>query len=133
MRLLLLLVEHATLVFPAPPPRGRRRFSALAPAQRVAALEGWRASRFFARRLVFTSLRALLMMGYFAHPAVLRQLRLAPYAIDTPVVEADLLFPRVGAHPDTIRYTEAELTPRRPAAPLDLDGPLHPDVAEAPG
>jgi hypothetical protein len=133
MRLLLLLVEHATLVFPAPPPRGRRRFSALASAQRVAVLDGWRGSRFFARRLVFTSLRALLMMGYFAHPVVLRHLRLAPYAIATPVVEADLLYPRVGAHPATIRFTEADLTPPAPARPLDLDGPLHPDVAEARG
>ena len=85
------------------------------------------------RRLVFTSLRALLMMGYFAHPVVLRHLRLAPYAIATPVVEADLLYPRVGAHPATIRFTEADLTPYAPARPLDLDGPLHPDVAEARG
>jgi hypothetical protein len=131
MRLLLFLVEHATLLFPAPPPWGRRRFSALSAEQRVAALEGWRTSRLFPRRLVFASLRALLTMGYFAHPRVLRELGLAPYAIATPVVEADLLYPRVGAHPDTIRFGRADLTPPGPARPLDLDGPLHPDVAEA--
>jgi len=126
MRLLFFLVEHGTLFFPAPAPLGRRRFSALAAEQRVAALEGWRTSRFFPRRLVFSTLRAILTMGYFAHPPVLRQLRLAPYAIDTPVCEADLLFPAVGRHPDTIAFTEADLTPPGPRPPLALDGPLAP-------
>ena len=75
MRLLFLLVEHATLLFAAPPPRGRRRFSSLAPEQRAAALDGWRTSPLFPRRLVFSSLRALLTNAYVADPAVLRGAR----------------------------------------------------------
>lgn len=130
MRCLFLLVEQATLVFPAPPPRGWRRFSSLGPQQRVAVLEGWRTSRFFPRRLVFSSLRAILAMGYFSDPAVLRQLRLAPYAIETPVVEADLLYPPVGEGPQAVRFGPQDLTPPGPRPPLDLDGPLHPAYAE---
>jgi hypothetical protein len=126
MRLLFFLVEHATLVSWAPPPRGWRRFSSLGHEQRVAALEGWRASRLFPRRLVFTSLRAILTMGYFADPAVLRRLRLAPYALATPVSEADLLYPPIGEPRSAIRYTPEDLTPPSDGAPLDLDGPLHP-------
>jgi hypothetical protein len=129
MRLLFLLVEHATLLFPAPGRGGWRRFSALPPEQREAVLEGWRRSRLFPRRLVFTTLRAILTMGYFAHPAVLRALRLAPLAIETPVTEADLLYPRVGETPEAIAWTRADLTPPRPPTPLDPDGPLHPDFA----
>lgn len=132
MRLLFFLVEHATVFFPAPAPLGRRRFSALSHDQRVAVLEGWRASRYFPRRLVFTSLRAILTMGYFADPAVLRELGLAPRAIDSPLVEADLLYPRVGQGRETIPWTEADLTPPRVPAPLGPEGPLHPDYAEAP-
>lgn len=128
MRLLFFMMEHATLVFAAPGPGGRRRFSSLSPEQRVAVFEGWAASRLPARRLVFTSLRAILSMGYFACPAVLEQLRLAPYAIESPIVEADLLYPRVGASRDTIGLTGRDLSPEAPAVPLDIDGPLHPDI-----
>jgi hypothetical protein len=104
MRLLFVLVEHATLVFPAPPPRGRRRFSSLALDQRTAALDGWRTSPLFPRRLVFTSLRALLTNGYVADPAVLAALGLTPYAVETPVVEADLLYPPIGQPRSAIRH-----------------------------
>jgi hypothetical protein len=128
-RALLMLVENATLLFPAPPPRGWRRFSALSPPQRSAALEGWRTSRLFPRRLVFMSLRAILTMGYFASPAVLRAVGLAPRAVAPAVVEADLLFPRVGRRRDSIAFTAADLRPSdgRPVFP---DAPLHPDFAE---
>jgi hypothetical protein len=131
MRLLFFLVEHATFFFPAPGGlRGMRRFSSLDPEQRVAAIEGWQHSGLAPRRLVFTSLRAIFALGYFSHPPVLRALRLAPYAIDTPVCEADLWTPRIGEHPDTIRWTVADLTPPSDGVPLELDGPLMPGFAE---
>ena len=96
----------------------------------MAALEGWQRSRFFSRRLVFTSLRAVLTMGYFAHPAVLRELRLAPYAIRVPVGDPDLLYPPIGQGPEAIAYGPDDRTPASDGSPLDLDGPLHPDYAE---
>ena len=125
MRALFFLFEHATLVFPAPGGlRGLRRFSALDVGAREAVLERWRTSRLFLRRLVFTSLRALCTLGYFASPGVLRSLRLAPYAIDTPVCEADLWYPPIGAPRASLRRTRADLTPPRDAVPLALDAPL---------
>lgn len=130
LHLLFLLVEHATLLFPAPGWGGWRRFTALSPEQRIAVLEGWRSSRYFPRRLVFTSLRAVLTMAWFAHPPVMRQLRVAPLEIPTPICEADLLYPPIGRSPDAIRYTPADLTPPSDGTPLDLDGPLHPAWAE---
>lgn len=130
MRLLFFLVEHATLIFGAPGLGGRRRFSSLTPEQRIAVLEGWQRSTLAVRRLVFTSLRALLSMGYFADPAVLRALRLAPYEIEPRIVEADLLYPRVGQPLESIAYTRDDLTPPDRRPPLDLDGPLRSDFAE---
>lgn len=133
MRLLFFLIEHATLFFPAPggPLAGRRRFSSLDADQRVAVLEGWRTSSLFARRIVFTSLRAILTMGYFAHPGVLRALQLAPLAIVSPVRDADLLYPRVGQPPASIPWTRDDLTPPSDGTPLDPSGPLDPRYAEA--
>jgi hypothetical protein len=132
MRCLFLMFEHATFLIRAPGAGGRRRFSALSPEQRVAVLERWRRARFFPMRIVFTSLRAILTMGYFAAPPVLRALQLAPYDIPTPVTEADLLYPPIGKGRDAIRWTRADLTPPSDGRPLDLDGPLHPAYAEAP-
>jgi hypothetical protein len=125
MRMLFLLVEQATLIFPAPGSGGRRRFSDLTVEQRVASLESWRTSGFFPRRLVFTSLRAILCMGYLADPAVLRALRLAPWDITPPVAEADLLYPPVGQPRSAIRHTET--TPPSDGTPLEIGGPIHPD------
>ena len=123
MRLLFFLFEHGTLVFPAPGGlRGCRRFSSLDLEWRIAVLEDWAGSRLSARRLAFGNLRGIVTLGYFAHPPVLRQLGLAPWAIDPPVGEADLLYPRVGAHPDTIPWTRADLTPASAATPIDLEG-----------
>ncbi len=82
MRLLFFLVEHATLFFPAPGLDGFRRFSSLRLDQRAAVLEGWRTSRMGPRRLVFQGLRAIVTMGYLSHPPVLRELGLAPRAIE---------------------------------------------------
>ncbi len=130
MRMLFFLVEHATLFFPAPGPGGFRRFSSLSGEQRVAVLEGWRSSRLFPRRLAFTSLRAILTMGYFSDPAVVRPLGLAPYAIASPICEADLLYPRIGEAPDAIQLTRGDLTPPSDGTPIDLDGPLDPRFLE---
>ncbi|MDX1649177.1 MAG: hypothetical protein R3263_04915 [Myxococcota bacterium] len=133
MRLLFLLVEHATLVFPAPGPRGRRRFSALEVESRQAVLDGWRTSRLFPRRLVFTSLRAILTMGYFADPRVLRELDLAPRAIRTPVREADLLYPPVGRGPEAVRHRPGDVDWTGETRPLGPDAPVHPDFAPEAG
>lgn len=135
VRMLFFLVEHATVFFPAPGGLfggGMKRFSALSSEQRVAVLDGWHRSRLFPRRIVFTSLRAIVTMGYFSDPGVLRALRLAPYDFPSPVSEADLLYPRIGASPDTIRWTRADLW-TSDGTPLDLDGPVHPAYAAPPG
>jgi len=130
MHLLFFLLEHATLFFPAPGPGGRRRFSSLSAGQRAEALEGWRTSRLFPRRLVFASLRAILTMGYFGCPAVLRQLGLAPYEVRTPIRDVDLWYPRIGASRASIRLTPADLTPPSDGSPIPLDAPLHPAYRE---
>ena len=124
MHLLFHLVEHATLLFPAPGRGGRRRYSELSPEQQTRVLADWANGRWFFGRLVFTSLRALLTLGYFAHPPVLRQLRLAPLAIETPVCEADLWFPPIGKGPEAIRLTRDDLTPPGEGVPLDPNGPV---------
>lgn len=96
MRLLFFLLEHAPLFFPPGGPSGLRRFSKLSPSAQVAYLEGWQRSRFFPRRLVFTSLRSILTLGYLSDPEVQQALSLTPQEIDTPVCEADGLWPRIG-------------------------------------
>jgi hypothetical protein len=119
MRLLFVLIEHATVLFPAPGRGGRRRFSSLDREQQVAALDGWRRSRLFPRRLVFTSLRAILTMGYFADPAVLRHLGLAPREIARRPIAADRLWPRIGelpAAPCVASDDVAEVPPLPPSA-----------------
>jgi hypothetical protein len=131
MRSLFFLFEHATLFFPAPGlPRGLRRFSSLDGAQREAVLEAWRTSRFFPRRLVFTSLRALCTLGYFASPGVLRALHLAPFAIETPVCEADLWYPPIGASRAVLAQRPPMLTPPSSGVPLGTDAPLLAAYAE---
>jgi hypothetical protein len=125
MRLLFFLVEQATFFFPAPGPGGRRRFSSLTAEQGAAALGGWRSSGLPARRLVFTSLRAVLTNCYVADPSVLRELELAPFEIETPVLEADLLYPPIGRPPAEIVHTRGDLTAPSAGVPVALDGPLH--------
>jgi hypothetical protein len=129
MHLLFFLIEHATVIFPAPGRRRRRRYSSLTLEQRIAVLEGWGKSRLHLRRRVFVSLRSIFTKGYFAHPPVLRQLRVAPFAIDSPVCEADLLFPPIGKLPADIRYTREDLSSPSGVPLTDAD-PLHPDFAE---
>lgn len=132
IRLLFVLFEHATLLFPAPGWAGWRRFSALDAEQRAALLESWGRSRLRLRRIAFASLRTILTMGYLGSPAVLRAMGLAPLEFESPVVDADLLYPRIGEPRDSIRFAPED---RRagPSEPLDPHGPLHPDYAgEAP-
>jgi hypothetical protein len=45
------------------------RFTALAPADQDASLEGWRTSRFATRRLAFYALRNLALFGYWSQDA----------------------------------------------------------------
>jgi len=136
VRCLFALVEHATLLFPAPGWDGFRRFSAQGPERRGQVLEGWRTSRWFLRRLVFTSLRAIVTQGYFADAAVLRALRLAPLAIVPPVTAADALYPPIGQPRSRVRFRADQVEVRGPldrppaGAPLDLASPLHPDYRE---
>jgi hypothetical protein len=130
MRLLFFLIEHSTLLLPAPGSGGWRRFSSLRAEQQLAVLDGWRTSRFYARRLVWMSLRAILTMGYLGHPPILRELGLAPRRIQAPVCEADLLYPPIGRGPDAIRHGSGDLTPPSDGSPLELQGALDPRYAE---
>jgi len=124
MRLLFAAVEHATLLFPGPGLwRGRRRLSAQPLAARIAVLEGWRTSSLFSRRLVFASLRAIVTFGYFADREVQRRLALDPFAIESPICEADLLYPRVGASRATIAFGLGDLTPPSDGTPLHASAP----------
>jgi hypothetical protein len=132
IRLLFVLIEHATLIFKAPGWDGWRRFSSLSLEQRMAVLEGWARSKFQPRRLVFQGLRAILTMGYFACPEVLRAMGLAPLAIETPVVAADLLYPPIGQPKSAIRFGVADLERAVPRTPLDPHGPLQPGFEESP-
>ena len=129
MRLLFFLSSTRRSSSPRPPPRGRRRFSSLsAGAARGRARGLAHAAACFPRRLVFTSLRALLTNAYVADPAVLRHLGLAPFAIETPVCEADLLYPPIGRPKSAIRH--AETTPPSDGTPLDPAAPRHPAYRE---
>lgn len=130
IRLLVVFFEHATLAFPAPGRGGRRRFTSLTAEQRIALLDDWGRSRLRLRRIVFASLRTLLTSAYFASPAVMRATGVAPLAFETPVVEADLLYPPIGQPRSAIRWRREDLERPRARTPLDPHGPLHPDYAE---
>jgi hypothetical protein len=97
----------------------------------VAVFDHWADSRWFIRRLVFISLRTVLSFGYFAYPPVVRQLGLAPFAIDSPICEADLFYPRIGESRESIRLTRDDLTEPSDGTPLTLGGPLHPAFTES--
>lgn len=131
MRLLFVLVEHATLLFPAGGAGGRRRFSSLTPAQRVEVLDGWRTSSLYPRRLVFQSLRAIIGMGYFADLEVMRLLGLLPRRIPRRACEADLLWGRIGEPSGSSPFTAADVSPRGAVEPLGPHG--EPDIDYATG
>ncbi len=130
IHLLVFLCEYAALFFPLSG-SGFRPFTRLSPEARVRYLDSWRTSSWALRRLVFTSLRAIVTLGYLADPVVLRALGLAPKAIESPVCEADLLWPRVGERGDQIPYRREDLTDPSAGLPLPLDAPLHPGYVEA--
>jgi hypothetical protein len=130
IRLLFFLMEHATLFFPAPGWDGIRRFTKLSPAQRVAVLDAWGRSPLSARRTVFQSLRAIVTMAYFANPTVLRGIGLAPLEMESPVIDADLLYPPIGQPTSAIRFTPADRARAVSRAPLDPHGPLDPAYRE---
>lgn len=130
VRLLFLFFEQVTLFLPAPGSGGHRRFSKLDLEQRIAVLKAWSDSRSSLRGLVFTALRAVLTMGYLGHPVVMRHLRLAPLAINSPVLDPDLLYPPIGKGREEIVYTRSDLSGPSAGEPLDLAGPLHPAYRE---
>lgn len=79
-RLLFHSIEHAPWVFG---PR-RARFTRLSPQERAAALDQMARSSIYFRRVSFLSMRAMLTMGYLAHPGVATTMRItadrAPFA-----------------------------------------------------
>lgn len=125
IRALLLAFEHLSLVLPAPAPGGRDRFSSLGPASRIAVLERVASHPDPSIRILFTALRAVLAIGYLGHPANLRELGLAPFEIEPAVSDAELLFPRIGALPMSIRFEDADRTDPVALGPLDPHGPRH--------
>ena len=110
IHLLIFLCEYAAVFSPLGGRGGFRPFTRLSAEARVRYLDAWRTSAWTLRRLVFTSLRAILTLGYLTDPAVLRALGLAPKAIESPVCEADLLWPRVGERRDQTLYRREDLT-----------------------
>ena len=93
MRLLFFLVEHATVFFPPAGPAGMRRFTRLDASRQAQYLDGWGRSRLFPRRLVFSSLRAIVTMGFLADPGVRSRLELEPIAVTRAPSPADDLWP----------------------------------------
>ncbi len=125
IRALLLAFEHLSLFLPAPAPGGRDRFSRLGPASRIAVLERVGSHWEPRVRILFTALRAVLAIGYLGHPANLRELGLAPFEIEPAVSDAELLFPRIGALPMSIRFEAGDRTDPVALGPLDPRGPRH--------
>lgn len=68
VRLMFALIEHAPLLFVPT----LKRFSDLPAEAQERYLAGWEHSRFYPRRMVFQSLRALMSMAYLASPDVER-------------------------------------------------------------
>jgi len=123
IRALFVLFEQSTLVFPARGVGAFRRFSSMSPEQREAVLRDWSESNVHLRRLAFSALKAVLVVAYFGHPECLRALDLDPFEIETPVCEADLLYPPIGALPRNIRFGSDDLTPPGAAPPLRRSQP----------
>lgn len=125
IRALLMAVEHLTLILPGDEPGGRRRFSRLSAASRVAILERLSKHPQVLLRLLFIALRAVLVLGYLGHPANLRDLGVAPFEIQPGMSDAELLFPRVGGLVSSIRFVEGDRTDPVALGPLDPHGPRH--------
>ena len=70
IKLLLILFEHATLLFVP----SFRRMSSLPLDEQVKYLDGWDQSPLYLRRMAFQSIRAILCMAYLADDEVNRQI-----------------------------------------------------------
>jgi hypothetical protein len=125
IRLLFLVVEHLTLVLPGHEPGGRRRYSSLTAASRVAFLENLSRHPNSLLRLLFTALRSVFVLGYLGHPANLHGLGLSPMEIEPAVSDAELLFPRVGGLVSSIGFEEKDRTDPLLHGPLDPNGKRH--------
>ena len=118
-------IEHLTLFIPGNEPGGRRRFSSLSAASRVAILERLSNHSNPWARTLFMALRAVLVLGYLGHPANLRDLGVAPFEIEPAVSDAELLFPRVGGLVSSIGFSEEDRSDPGVLGPLDPHGPRH--------
>ena len=118
VRALFALFEHGTLVFPAKGRGGFRRFSSLSAGQRFEVLRGWETSGLYLRRMAFTALKAVLILGYVGHPQSLHALGLAPWRIESPRVEADFLYPPIGQGRDRTAERPHAEAPPAPLPPL---------------
>lgn len=131
IRALLLAIEHVPFLVPAPGPGGRDRFSSQGATARLAVLERIANHPTQGFRLLFAALRAVLALGYLGHPENLQALGLAPFELENGVSDAELLFPRIGALPMSIRFGEADRTSPEAMGPVDPHGPRHPAYAGA--
>jgi hypothetical protein len=71
VRLLFQFLEHGPWIFGL-----KRRFTSLTHEQRLEVLEGMRTSPIYFRRVACLSMRAMLTMGYLAHPEVTKAMRM---------------------------------------------------------
>ena len=85
VHLLIHSMEHGPWIFGPRP----ARFTRLRPAERVAVLRAMATSRIYFRRVSCLSMRAMMTMGYLAHPDVARKIRIvsdtAPFDATRPV------------------------------------------------
>jgi hypothetical protein len=118
VRALFMLFEQGTLLFPARGVGGFRRFSSMNAAQRASLFEAWDGSSLHLRRTAIVALKAVLIMGYFGHAENLAGLGMAPFEIESPICEADLLYPPIGEPRSAIPYSESDLTADPDTTPL---------------
>ena len=107
-------------------------FTSDPPPSAIACIVGMMNPPRVVRRPPSRIVRAILTMGYFADPAVLRELGLAPRAIPHRVAGVDFLWPRIGESRATLSGAPTFERCAGPGVPLGPQGPLHPDY-EAPG
>lgn len=131
IRALFAAVEHLTLVLPGDEPGGRRRFSSLTAASRIALLERLAIHPNGLFRLLFSALRSVFVLGYLGHPANLHGLGLSPFEIEPGVSDAELLFPRVGGLVSSIAFELADRTDPTTRDPLEPHSPRRRGYARA--
>jgi len=131
IRALFAFVEHLTLVLPGDEPSGRRRFSSLTAASRVAFLERLADHPNGLLRLLFSALRSVFVLGYLGHPAILHGLGLSPFEIEPGISDAELLFPRIGGLVSSVAFELADRTDPRDRDPLAPDSKRHRAYARA--